>query len=166
MVGHGWCWRVWGWWVCWPSLLAVGGLPLVGDGWSSSCSGLCVEVWRWSWAQVDPSQTTRSKKGGKMRRAQNTVKRGSFGGGLGATWAHVGAILAHLAAMWAHFGAMWAHLGAMWAQFGARLAHLGAMLAHLNAYVGPSRGLSWPMLTHLKPPDPKKAEKCGEHKTP
>ena len=95
------------------------------------------------------------------------------GVGLGATWAHVGAMLAHLAAMWAHFGAMWAHLGAMWAQFGARLAHLGAMLAHLgamlahlNAYVGPSRGLSWHMLTHLKPPDPKKAEKCGEHKTP
>ena len=29
-------------------------------------------------AHVDPSQTTRSEKGGKMRRAQNTVKRGSF----------------------------------------------------------------------------------------
>ena len=67
---------------------------------------------------------------------------------LGATWAHVGAMLAHLAAMWAHFGAMWAHLGAM-------LAHLGATLAHLGA-----------MLTHLKPQEPKKGQKRGEHKTP
>ena len=29
-------------------------------------------------AHVDPSQTTRSEKGGKMRRAQNTVKRRGF----------------------------------------------------------------------------------------
>ena len=55
-------------------------------------------------------------------------------------------------------GGVWAltcsaHLGAM-------LAHIfGAMLAHLEAYVGPSRGLSWPMLTHLKPQAPKNAKK-------
>ena len=45
--------------LCWPSLLAVGGLPLVGDGWSVSCSGLCFEVWSWcsvapSWSHVGP----------------------------------------------------------------------------------------------------------------
>ena len=67
-------------------------------------------------------------------------------------WPIVGAMLAHFGAMLAHLGAMLAHLGAM-------LAHLGAMLAHLEAYVGPAWGLCWPMLTHLKPQDPGKAEK-------
>ena len=63
--------------------------------------------------------------------------------------------------MLAHLGAMLAHLRAMLAHLGAMLAHLGAMLAHLEAYVGPSWGLCWPMLTHLKPQDPKNGKKLG-----
>ena len=74
----------------------------------------------------------------------------------------LGAMLAHLGAMLAQLGAMLGHLGAMLAHLGAMLAHLGAMLAHLEAYVGPSGGLSWPMLTHLKPQDPKNGEKNGQ----
>ena len=78
---------------------------------------------------------------------------------LRAMWAHLGAMLAHLRATLAYLGAMLAHLGAMLAHLGAMLAHLGAMLAHLEAYVGPSRGLSWPMLTQLKPQAPKNEKK-------
>ena len=74
-------------------------------------------------------------------------------------------MLAHLGAMLAHLGAMLAQLGAMLGHLGAMLAHLGAMLAHLEAYVGPSGGLSWPMLTHLKPQDPKNGKK-GQSKIP
>ena len=47
---------------------------------------------------------------------------------------------------------MLAHLGAM-------LAQLGAMLAQLEPYVGPACGLCWPMLTHLKPQEPKNGPK-------
>ena len=69
--------------------------------------------------------------------------------------AHVGAMLAHLGAMLAHLGAMMAHLGAI-------LAHLGRYVGPSWGYVGPSCGLCWPMLTHLKPQDPKKCGKSGK----
>ena len=77
---------------------------------------------------------------------------------LGLCWPILGARLHRLEVIWAHLGAMLAHLGAM-------LAHLGAMLTHLEAYVGPSWGLCWPMLTHLKPQDPKNGKKREEQNT-
>ena len=61
--------------------------------------------------------------------------------------------------MWAHLGAMLAHLGAMLAHLGAMLAHLGGYVGPCWGYVGPSWGLCWPMLTHLKPQDPKNGKK-------
>ena len=105
---------------------------------------------------------------------------------LRATWAHLVAMLAYVCLMLAHvepkdpkngsskknavkrriFWWSAAYLGAMLAHLGAMLAHFGAMLGHLEAYVGPSWGLSWPMLTHLKPQDPKNGKKCEERKTP
>ena len=45
----------------------------VGPSW-----GLCWPILRPMLAQVDPSWATRSGNGKKMRRAQNTVKRGTF----------------------------------------------------------------------------------------
>ena len=52
----------------------------VGPSWGLCCPilGQCLPILRPILAHVDPSQTTRSEKGGKMRRAQNTVKRDSF----------------------------------------------------------------------------------------
>ena len=73
---------------------------------------------------------------------------------------------AHFVAMLAYVGLCWSILRAIWAHLVARLPHLGAMLAHLGGYVGPSGGLCWPMLTHLKPQDPKNGKKGEEHKTP
>ena len=80
--------------------------------------------------------------------------------------AHLRAMLAHPRAMLAHLGVMLAQLRAMLAHLGAMLAQLGAMLAQLEPYVGPACGLCWPMLTHLKPQEPKNGEKWEEHKTP
>ena len=82
----------------------------------------------------------------------------------GRSWGYVGP-------SWGYVGLMWAHLGAMLAHLGAMLAHLGAMLVHLGGYVAPSWGngrsswgLSWPMLTHLKPQDPKKGKNAKSTK--
>ena len=128
--------------------------------------GLC-------WPHVDPCWAKRSEK---WEQQKNTVKRrifwwsaaylGAMLAHLGAMLAHLRAMLAHLVAMLAHLGAMLAHLGAMLAHLramlahlGAMLAHLGAMLAHLEAYVRPSWGLCWPMLTHLEPQAPKNGKK-------
>ena len=90
---------------------------------------------------------------------------------MGLCWPILGLCWPILKAMWAHLGAMLAHLGAMLAHLGAMLAHLGAMLAHLGGYVGPSWGyvgpswgLCWPMLTHLKPQDPKKGKNAKSTK--
>ena len=146
--------------------------------------GLCWPILRAMWAHlvamlayvglmlthVEPKEP----KNGNSKK--NTVKRrifwwsaaylGAMLAILGLRWPILRAMWAHLGAMLAHLGAMLAHLRAMLAHLGAMLAHLGAMLAHLEAYVGPSWGLSWPMLTHLKPQDPKNEKKCEEHKTP
>ena len=131
--------------VCWPIVRAM---------WGPSCGyvGLC-------WPHVDPCWAKRSDK---WEQQKNTVKRMIFwwsAADLGAMLAHLGPMLAHLRAMLAHLGAMLAHLGAMLAHLRAMLAHLGAMLAHLRAmlahleaYIGPSWGLCWPMLTHGKTP--------------
>ena len=92
---------------------------------------------------------------------------------MGLCWPILGLCWPILRAMWAHLGAMLAQLGAMLAHLGAMMAHLGAILAHLGRYVGPSWGyvgpswsydgpscgLSWPMLTHLRPLAPGKAAK-------
>ena len=141
-----------------------------------SC-GQCGPILWLCWPMLASGWFMLSQKIRKMVTAKkNTVKRrifwwsaaylGAMLAHLGAMWAYLGAMLAHLGAMLAHLGAMLAHLGAMLAHLGAMLAHLGAMLAHLEAYVGPSWGLSWPMLTHLKPQDPKNGKKGEEHKTP
>ena len=54
----------------------------VGPSW-----GLCWRILRSMLAHVDPSGATSSERGGKMRRAQNTVKRGSFWrGGVVGGW--------------------------------------------------------------------------------
>ena len=92
-------------------------------------------------------------------------------------WPILGLRCPILRATWAHLGAMLAHLGAVLAHLGAMLAHLGAMLAHFGGYVVPSWGLCCPilglcspilrpMLTHLEPQAPKKAEKNGRAKYP
>ena len=67
--------------------------------------------------------------------------------------------------MWAHLAAMLAHLGAMLPHLGAMLAHLGGYVAPSWGYVGPSCGLCWPMLTHLKPQDPKNGKSTKHRKT-
>ena len=43
------------------------------------------------------------------------------------------------------------HREAMYVQLGAMLAYLEGNLGPSWGYVGPSCGLCWPMLTHLKP---------------
>ena len=80
---------------------------------------------------------------------------------LGLCWPILGLRVPILGLCWAILWTMLAHLGAMLAHLGAMLAHLGAMLANLEAYVG----LCWPMLTHLKPQDPKNGKK-GQSKIP
>ena len=52
----------------------------VGPSWGVCCPilRLCWPILRPMLAHVDPSWATRSEKWEKMRRAQNTVKRGSF----------------------------------------------------------------------------------------
>ena len=74
---------------------------------------------------------------------------------MGLCWPILGLCWPSLRAMWAHLAAMLAHLGAMLPHLGAMLAHLGGYVAPSWGYVGPSCGLCWPMLTHLKPQDPK-----------
>ena len=58
--------------------------------------------------------------------------------------AHLGAMLAYLEGnvgpSWGYVGPSWGYVGPSW------------------GYVGPSCGLCWPMLTHLKPQDPKNGE--------
>ena len=163
--------------LCWPILRAMwaqlgamltqpGAMLAYLEGYVGRSWGLCRPILRPMLAHVDPCGAKRSEK---WEQQKNTVKRRIFWGSaayLGAMLAHLGAMLAHLGAMLAQLGAMLAHLGAMLAHLGAMLAHLGAMLAHLEAYVGPSWGLSWPILTHLKPQDPKNGKKWEEHKTP
>ena len=152
--------------LCWPILRAMwaqlgamltqlGAMLAYLEGYVGRSWGLCRPILRPMLAHVDPRGAKRSEK---WEQQKNTVKRRIFWGSA----ADLGAMLAHLGAMLA----MLAHLGAMLAHLGAMLAHLGAMLAHLETYVGPSWGLSWPMLTHLKPQDPKNGKKWEEHKTP
>ena len=165
------------WGLCWPILRAMwaqlgamltqlGAMLAYREGYVGRSWGLCRPILRPMLAHVDPCGAKRSEK---WEQPKNTVKRRIFWGSaayLGAMWAYLGAMLAHLGARLAHLGARLAHLGAMLAHLGAMLAHLGAMLAHLEAYVGPSWGLSWPMVTHLEPQDPKNGKKWDEHKTP
>ena len=66
------CWLILG--LCWLIL----GLcwPILGLSWP--ILGLCWPILRPMLAHVDPSWATRAEKGPKTRRAQNTVKRGTF----------------------------------------------------------------------------------------
>ena len=87
-------------------------------------------------------------------------------GYLGPAWGYVGPFWSCVGPSWTHLGAILARLEAVRAHFGAIMAQLGAMLAHLGGYLGPSsglygraRGLSWPILTHLRPLAPEKAAK-------
>ena len=125
----------------------------VGPSWGLCCPilGQCLPILRPILAHVDPSQTTRSEKGGKMRRAQNTVKRDSF-------WR---------AKVSAAGGAAPLSYGEERNAFGyatargplAGFKRLRATAGQGPNYVGPSCGYMLAyvdlMLTHVEPKDPK-----------
>ena len=121
----------------------------VGPSW-----GLCWRILRSMLAHVDPSWATSSEKWEKMRRAQNTVKRGSFwglfGGGGGRRQGRrplSPTERRETPSAMPRPGGPWPDLSA-YARQPARgptmLGHLVAMLAYVGL-----------MLTHVEPKDPK-----------
>ena len=81
----------------------------------------------------------------------------------GRSWAYVGPSWGYVVLSSGYVGPSWGYLEG---NVGPSLAHLGRYVGPSWGYVGPSCGLCWPMLTHLKPQDPKNWKKWEEHKTP
>ena len=79
---------------------------------------------------------------------------------LRAMWAHLGS---YVGPSWGCVGPSWGYVGPSWGPFwGLCCPILGAMLPHLGTMFAILR----PMLTHLEPQAPKKAEKNGRAKYP
>ena len=153
-------------WLCWPMLAYVG----------LSC-GQCGPILWLGWPMLASGWFMLSQKIRKMGTAKKHCKTQEIFMVGGQSWGYVGPSWGYVGLSWRQCGPIlglcWPILGLCgpilelcWPILGLCWPILGAMLPHLEAYVGPSWGLSWPMLTHLKPQDPKNGKKCEEHKTP
>ena len=141
-----------------------------------SC-GQCGPILWLGWPMLASGWFMLSQKIRKMGTAKKHCKTQEIFMVGGQSWGYVGPSWGHVGLSWRQCGPIlglcWPILGLCgpilelcWPILGLCWPILGAMLPHLEAYVGPSWGLSWPMLTHLKPQDPKNGKKCEEHKTP
>ena len=126
--------------------------------------GLCSPFLTPMLAHVDPSCATSSEKGEKMRRAQNTVKRGTFwpdrvGRRLGRPFGYATA-----RGPLAGFKRLRATAGQGPNYVGRFCGLCWPMLAYLAGNVGPSLWLCWPMLASCGSMLSQKIRKMGTAK--